>query len=80
MTGVVATAEAVVHGDTTATLHRRWISERPGDYADQVRARIAPGLFCPATHYVEALMRRGQIAAYWIAACCPPSSACRSPA
>lgn len=49
-----------------ATLHRRWIAERPGDYADQVRARIEPGLFYPATHYAEALMRRGPLAADWL--------------
>lgn len=42
-----------------ATLHRRWLAERPGDYADQVRARIEPGLFYPATRYVEALALRG---------------------
>ncbi len=41
-----------------ATLHRRWLAERPGDYADQVRARIEPGLFHPATRYVEALALR----------------------
>lgn len=41
-----------------ATLHRRWLAERPGDYADQVRARIEPGLFYPATRYVEALALR----------------------
>lgn len=49
-----------------ATLHRRWLSERPQDYADQVRARIEPGLAYPATHYVEALMRRGPLAAEWL--------------
>jgi aspartyl-tRNA(Asn)/glutamyl-tRNA(Gln) amidotransferase subunit A len=42
-----------------ATLHRRWLAERPQDYADQVRARIEPGLFYPATRYVEALALRG---------------------
>ncbi len=63
-----------------ATLHRRWINERPGDYADQVRARIEPGLFYPATHYVEALMRRGQIAADWIAAALGEADAAILPA
>lgn len=50
-----------------ATLHRRWLEERPGDYADQVRARIEPGLFYPATRYVEALSLRGPLAEEWIA-------------
>ena len=49
-----------------ATLHRHWLTNRPQDYADQVRARIEPGLCYPATHYVEALMRRGAIAKNWI--------------
>jgi aspartyl-tRNA(Asn)/glutamyl-tRNA(Gln) amidotransferase subunit A len=51
-----------------ATLHRKWLTERPQDYADQVRARIEPGLFYPATRYAEALMMRGTIAREWIAA------------
>lgn len=52
-----------------ATIHRRWLIERPQDYADQVRARIEPGLFYPATRYVEALSLRAQITQQWIAAC-----------
>ena len=49
-----------------ATLHRRWLIERPQDYADQVRARIEPGLYYPATRYVEALAMRGPLAREWI--------------
>ena len=49
-----------------ATLHRRWLQERPQDYADQVRARIEPGLYYPATRYVEALAMRGPLAREWI--------------
>lgn len=56
---VVLTVEA-------ATLHRRWLTERPQDYAAQVRARIEPGLFYPATRYVEALALRGPLAQEWI--------------
>ncbi|MDB5565417.1 MAG: putative glutamyl-tRNA(Gln) amidotransferase [Tardiphaga sp.] len=52
-----------------ATIHRRWLIERPGDYADQVRSRIEPGLFYPATRYVEALSLRAQICEQWIASC-----------
>jgi len=52
-----------------ATIHRRWLIERPQDYADQVRARIEPGLFYPATRYVEALSLRARITEQWIAAC-----------
>jgi len=49
-----------------ATLHREWLLDRPHDYADQVRARVEPGLTYPATRYVEALMLRGRIAQEWI--------------
>lgn len=49
-----------------AALHRRWLEERPQDYADQVRARIEPGLYYPATRYVEALAMRGPLTREWI--------------
>lgn len=52
-----------------ATIHRRWLIERPQDYADQVRARIEPGLFYAATRYVEALSLRATLTQQWIAAC-----------
>lgn len=50
-----------------ATFHRRWLETRPEDYSKQVRARIEPGLFYPATRYVEALALRGPLSADWIA-------------
>jgi aspartyl-tRNA(Asn)/glutamyl-tRNA(Gln) amidotransferase subunit A len=59
----------LVLGVEAATLHRKWLQERPQDYADQVRARIEPGLFYPATRYAEALMMRGAITREWLAAC-----------
>ena len=49
-----------------ATLHRKWLQERPQDYADQVRGRIEPGLYYPATRYVEALALRWPLAREWI--------------
>jgi aspartyl-tRNA(Asn)/glutamyl-tRNA(Gln) amidotransferase subunit A len=52
-----------------AAIHRRWLIERPQDYADQVRSRIEPGLFYPATRYVEALSLRAQLTQGWIASC-----------
>lgn len=50
-----------------ATLHRRWIEERPDDYGAQVLSRIAPGLAYPATRYVEAVSLRGPLTADWLA-------------
>lgn len=52
-----------------ATIHRRWLIERPEDYADQVRARIEPGLFYPATRYVEAQSMRTTITQDWLNTC-----------
>jgi aspartyl-tRNA(Asn)/glutamyl-tRNA(Gln) amidotransferase subunit A len=49
-----------------ATLHRKWLQERPHDYADQVRSRLEPGLFYPATRYVEALSMRDALAQDWV--------------
>ena len=49
-----------------ATLHRKWLAERPDDYSDQVRGRIEPGLFYPATRYVEALSLRGKLTQEWL--------------
>jgi len=44
-----------------ATVHRRWLEKRREDYAEQVRMRIEPGLFYPATRYVEALSLRAGV-------------------
>ncbi|HLG79835.1 MAG TPA: amidase [Bradyrhizobium sp.] len=52
-----------------ATIHRRWLIERPDDYADQVRSRLEPGLMYPATRYVEALSLRASLTQAWIDAC-----------
>lgn len=41
-----------------ATIHRKWLVERPGDYGDMVRRRIEFGLYQPATRYLEALTMR----------------------
>jgi aspartyl-tRNA(Asn)/glutamyl-tRNA(Gln) amidotransferase subunit A len=51
----------VVTAVEAATIHRRWITSRPQDYGVRVRSRIEPGLFYPATRYVEALSLRADI-------------------
>ena len=56
----------VIMSVEAATLHRRWLAERPLDYADQVRGRIEPGLYYPATRYVEALALRGPMTREWM--------------
>ena len=44
-----------------ATVHRKWLQTRRNDYSLQVRSRIEPGLFYPATRYLEALSLRAAI-------------------
>ena len=51
----------IVMGVESATLHQRWLSERPQDYGPQVLARIQPGLACPATRYLQALQVRHRL-------------------
>lgn len=54
--GIIMSCEA-------ATLHQRWLTERPQDYGPQVLARIQPGLACPATRYLQALQVRHRVLA-----------------
>jgi len=44
-----------------AALHEKWLVERPSDYQIAVRAPMEPGLFIPATRYIEALRMRGPL-------------------
>ena len=50
-----------------ATVHRKWLRKRRNDYADQVRSRIEPGLFYPATRYLEALSLRASVTREFVA-------------
>jgi aspartyl-tRNA(Asn)/glutamyl-tRNA(Gln) amidotransferase subunit A len=43
-----------------ATVHAKWLKERPDDYQEQVRHRLEPGLFVPAVAYLEALNARAR--------------------
>jgi aspartyl-tRNA(Asn)/glutamyl-tRNA(Gln) amidotransferase subunit A len=70
----------VIMSVEAATIHRKWLIERPQDYADQVRARIEPGLYYPATRYVEALSLRAAITQQWIGACMAESDLALLPA
>jgi aspartyl-tRNA(Asn)/glutamyl-tRNA(Gln) amidotransferase subunit A len=59
---------AVVLSVEAATFHAKWVRTRPEDYSDQVRARIEPGFYHPATRYLEALNLRGPMLARFGAA------------
>ena len=52
----------VIQSAEGAAVHRRWLAERPDDYAPQIRARLRPGLLIPATRYLDALALRGVLA------------------
>ncbi|NKB59631.1 MAG: Asp-tRNA(Asn)/Glu-tRNA(Gln) amidotransferase subunit GatA [Alphaproteobacteria bacterium] len=41
-----------------ATIHRKWLRDRPDDYGPMVRRRIEFGLYQPATRYLEAMTLR----------------------
>ncbi len=44
-----------------ATIHARWMRDRPQDYAVHLSARLYAGYAIPAVYYVEALSARGPI-------------------
>jgi aspartyl-tRNA(Asn)/glutamyl-tRNA(Gln) amidotransferase subunit A len=50
-----------------ATIHGRWLRERPQDYSGHVRTRLEAGLVLPATRYLEALSARGRHLAEFLA-------------
>ena len=51
-----------VMGSEAATLHAHWLRTRPQDYSEQILARLQLGLAYPATHYLQALQLRPEIA------------------
>jgi aspartyl-tRNA(Asn)/glutamyl-tRNA(Gln) amidotransferase subunit A len=50
------------------TTHAPWLRERPGDYGEQVRNRLANGLAYSGVQYLEALRWRGVALAEHLAA------------
>ncbi len=55
----VGAAWSIVAGSEAAALHSNWLRERPQDYSEQLRTRLAQGLAIPAAAYVNALRLRG---------------------
>ncbi|MFN4090056.1 MAG: amidase [Alphaproteobacteria bacterium] len=53
----------IISKSEAATIHRKWMAERPGDYGHHVFARVEAGFHIPATHYIEALALRGRMLA-----------------
>jgi len=58
-------SDAVVKSEA-ATMHGRWLRERPQDYSFFLRSRIEAGFHIPATRYLEALALRGRILADFV--------------
>jgi aspartyl-tRNA(Asn)/glutamyl-tRNA(Gln) amidotransferase subunit A len=52
---------AIVSRCEGATIHARWMRDRPQDYAVHLSARIYAGYAIPATYYIEALSGRGPL-------------------
>jgi aspartyl-tRNA(Asn)/glutamyl-tRNA(Gln) amidotransferase subunit A len=63
-----------------ATVHARWLRERPQDYSGHVRTRIEAGLVLPATRYLEALSQRGRHLAEFLAKVMAPVDVIHCPA
>ena len=43
------------------SVHRRWLMERPADYAQMTREKLLPGAFISAPDYLDALRLRGKL-------------------
>jgi len=52
-------AWSIVAASEAAALHSNWLRQRPMDYSEQLRTRLAQGLAIPAAAYVNALRLRG---------------------
>ena len=57
----VATYGSILSRVEGAAIHAQWMRERPQDYAIHLNARLYASYGIPATIYVEALARRGEI-------------------
>ena len=58
----------IVLGVEAAAYHAEWLGERAQDYGEQTRNRLLPGLYFPATRYIEALNLRRHVLAEFSAA------------
>jgi len=65
---LVTNLATVVIAVEAATFHAEWFHTRPQDYSEQVRARIEPGFYHPATRYLQALNLRAPLLAKFGAA------------
>ena len=59
LTNAFDLAEIIVKCEA-ASLHERWLRERPDEYSIAIRTPIEAGLFIPAAHYLHAQRMRGR--------------------
>ena len=60
-----AIADAISKSEA-ATIHRKWMEERPKDYARLVYDRTLSGFLIPAVRYIEAISIRGKAVAEYL--------------
>jgi aspartyl-tRNA(Asn)/glutamyl-tRNA(Gln) amidotransferase subunit A len=58
-----ATVQRVIFHAESWYVHKKWLGERPGDYAGISRRKLMPGAFLTADNYVEARQRRAELIA-----------------
>jgi aspartyl-tRNA(Asn)/glutamyl-tRNA(Gln) amidotransferase subunit A len=58
----------VIAGAEAAAVHAEGLRRRPGEYSEQVRVRLEPGLALTAVQYLEALRARPEVAARFLEA------------
>ncbi len=59
-------AQAVAKAEA-ASIHERWIRERPNDYDHGIREEMEAGFFISAVDYLHALRSRGTVLESWLA-------------
>lgn len=64
---LIYTLTNVVNKAEAATIHARWLRDRPQDYSLSVRTRIEAGFHIPATQYLDAVRIQGRMLADFVA-------------
>ncbi len=52
---------SMIAGTEGASIHQKWLQQRPNDYGTQTKARLNKGLLIPATRYLQAKSMRAPV-------------------
>ena len=63
---VIPALAGILFACEAATLHAHWMHTQPGNYSEEVMARLEPGLHIPAHRYLQALHSRSELAAKFV--------------